>query len=267
MNSIRLGLWSESRALSDVLFWKELEKHQRPIISGPIYVKGQRVADDLPTIQKELFSMSNAMSHLFFEYVQIKGLKPKTVLDLSCGIGPNSIPLLKHRVYVKAIDNMMLEAYSQNVKNRMDRQFVTLKCADLTTLEKYTEEANAADVVIATDVLPYLPILCWKSTMEKIVFSLKPGGYLFGTVYVKAPLNNDYTIEVDESFGAQYFVIDNLAERLVKHSGLEMLECRLRKDSFGVWEFVARKPVAEDEKVFFEDLREGAPFVIKSNRE
>lgn len=248
-------------------FWKELAANHRSISSGPVYVLGHLIADDLTSIQKEIFLKSNAMSQLFVEYVQAKGLKPKTVLDLGCGTGANSIPLLKYRINVIAIDNMkcVLDAYSQNIKNKNERKFAILKCADLTILEKYTEEANVADVVIASDVLPYLPILCWKSTMEKIVFSLKPGGYFFGSIFVKKSQANPFVVTVHEKFGAQYYVIENLAERLVKHSGLEMVECRLREDGHGVYDFVARKPLLGDEKVFFDGHQDGNPFRLKDD--
>ena len=216
------------------LFWKELELSQRtPLSLGPVVVMGQVVADDLSSIQKQMFSASNEISQMFVEYLQTKGLKPKHVIDLGCGIGANSIPLLKYGVTVIAIDNMecLLDAYKSSI-NHKEKQFVSLQCADLTTVEKYSTEDNVADVVLAIDVLPYLPISCWKSTMEKIVASLKPGGYFFGTVFVKKAWFNHPVVAIHEKFGAQYYQIRDLATRLIRHSGLEMVECRLRKNGY-----------------------------------
>lgn len=227
------------------LFWKELESNQRPVLpSGPVVVKDQVIAEDLPSLQKQMFSSCNAVSKIFVEYVQKKGLNPKSVIDLGCGTGANSKPLLKSGVNVIAIDSMecLLEEYKSSL-NDEEKQFVSLQYADLTTLEKYSTEANVADVALAIDVLPYLPISYWKSTMEKIVTSLKPGGYFFGTLFIKKAWFNPPVVAVHERFGAQYYLIRDLAARLVRHSGLEMVECRLRENKPGYYEFVARKPI------------------------
>ncbi len=226
------------------LFWKELESNQRPPLpSGPVVVMGKVIAENLPSLQKQMFSSCNGVSQMFVEYIQKKGLKPKNVIDLGCGIGANSYPLLKYGVNVVAIDSMecLLEAYRSRI-NSKEKQFALLQCADLTTLEKYGTEANIADIALAIDVLPYLPISCWKSTMEKIVVSLKPGGYFFGTVFVKKAWLNHPVVAFHEKFGAQYYQIRDLAARLIHHSGLEMVECRLRENGSGCYEFVARKP-------------------------
>lgn len=246
------------------LFWKELESNQRaPLPAGPVVVRGKVLADDLLSLQKEMFSACDAISGLFIEYIQKKGLKPKNVIDLGCGRGANSIPLLKYDVTVTAIDNMecLLESYEARINNK-EKQFVSLQRADLTTLEKYSTESNVADIALAIDVLPYLPISCWKSTMEKIVLSLKPGGYFFGTVFVKRAWFNDPVVAVHERFGAQYYPIRDLAARLMVHSGLEMVECRVKKTADGCYEFVARKPIINDTQPFFNDLPEGKPLML-----
>jgi len=226
------------------LFWKELDSHQRhPLPSGPVVIRGKVVAEDLLSLQKRMFSSCKGASQLFVEYVQEKGLRFKNVIDLGCGTGANSYPLLKCGVNVVAIDSMecLLKEYRSRI-NSKEKQFVSLQCADLTTLEKYSAEANIADVVLAIDVFPYLPISCWKNTMEKILVSLKPGGYFFGTVFVKKAWLNHPFLAVHERHGAQYYQIRDLAVRLIRHSGLEMVECRLRKDNHACYEFVARKP-------------------------
>lgn len=226
------------------LFWKELERNQRPPLPpGPVVVKGRIIAEDLHSLQKQMFSSCNGPSQMFNEYVQEKGLKPKNIIDLGCGTGANSYPLLQHGVNVIAIDSMecLLQQYRSRI-NRREKQFISLQCADLTTLEKYSAEANTADIALAIDVLPYLPISCWKSTMEKIVVSLKPGGYFFGTVFVKKSWLNHPVVALHEKFGAQYYQIRDLAPRLIQHSGLEMVECRLRERDPVCYEFVARKP-------------------------
>jgi SAM-dependent methyltransferase len=191
------------------LFWKELEESQRPSLPlGPVIIMGKVLADDLSSLQKQMFSSCDRMSQLFVEYIQIKGLKPKNVLDLGCGVGANSIPLLKYGVNVIAIDNMkcLLDTYQSRIKNK-EKKCVSLKEADLTALEKYSTEDNIVDVALAIDVLPYLPISCWKSTIEKIVVSLKPGGYFFGTLFVKKAWFNHPVVAVHERLGAQYFDI------------------------------------------------------------
>lgn len=190
------------------------------------------------------------------EYVERKGLKPGTVIDLGCGVGANSLPLLKYGVKVIAIDNMqcLLDSYNSQI-NKTQKDLIALQCADLLALEQYGAE-ECSDVVLAIDIFPYLPSSSWKSTMQKIVVSLKPGGYLFGTVFVKNKWFNPQLVHVHERLGAQYYAIQDLATRLIKHSGLEMVECRLREDSFGCYEFVARKPIPIDARNFFDNRRE-----------
>ena len=227
------------------LFWKELQSNQRPPLpSGPVVIMGQQIAKDLLSLQKEMFSSCDGASKLFVEYMQKEDFNPKNVIDLGCGIGANSIPLLKRNITVIAIDNMeyVLELYKSRV-NEKENRFVSLQCADLSTLKQYSTEVGTADVVLAIDVLPYLPISCWKSTMEKIVTSLKPGGHFFCTVFVKNRWGNHPVVAVQERFGGQHYQIHNLAERLVQYSGLEMVECRLRESGYGCYEFVARKPM------------------------
>lgn len=246
------------------LFWKELESNQRPALPlGQVVVMNQVIAEDLASLQKQMFSSCSGVSKIFIEYIQEKNLKPKSVIDLGCGIGANSKPLLKYGVKVIAIDSMecLLEEYRSSLRNK-ENQFVSLQCADLLTLEKYSAEANVADIALAIDVLPYLPISCWKSTMEKIVASLKPGGYFFGTVFVKRAWFNHPVVAVHERCGAQYYQIRDLAARLVRSSGLEMVECRLREGGFGCYEFVARKPITNVTEPFFDNSPDGEPFVI-----
>lgn len=225
------------------LFWKELEKNQRPSLPlGPVVVMGKVIADDLSSLQKEMFSSCNKMLEVLVEYMQANNLKGKNVLDLGCGTGANSISLLKNGVNVIAIDKMkyLLDIYQSKMKN-INKKCVSLQCADLVTLEKYSSEASI-DVVVAADVLPYIPISCWRNTMEKIVKSLKPGGYFFGSLFVKKACFNPLFVAVHEKLGAQYYRIRNLAVRLIRHSGLELVECRLKNDAYGSYEFVARKP-------------------------
>ena len=248
------------------LFWKELERNQRsPLPLGPVVVMGQVIANDLSSLQKEMFSSCNGMSQLFVEYVQTKGLKPKNVLDLGCGTGANSIPLLKYGVNVIAIDNMecLLDVYKSRTKNK-EKEFVSLQCADLASLEKYSTN-NTVDVALAIDVLPYLPISFWKSTMEKIVSSLKPGGYFFGTLFMKKAWFNHPVVAFHERCGAQYYQIRDLATRLIRHSGLELVECRLKNDAHGCYEFVARKPIIDDTEPCFVNSLEGQPHILVEN--
>lgn len=247
-----------------VSFWKELEESQRPPLPlGPVVLMGKVIANDLSSIQKQMFSSCKESSKLFVEYIQRKGLKPKSVIDLGCGLGVNSIPLLKYGVHVIAIDSMkcLLDSYKLLLKNE-ETKFVSLKCADITSLEKYSREDNVVDVVLAIDVLPYLPISCWKSTMTKIVASLKPGGYFFGTLFVKEKGFDHPVIAVHERLGAQYYSIRHLAIRLILHSGLSLIQCRVRKDSVGCYEFVARKPIIDDKSLCFSSLLEGKPLMI-----
>lgn len=234
------------------LFWKELEENERPPLPlGPVVVMGNVVANDLFSLQKDMFSSCNGASKLFVEYIERKGLKPKSVLDLGCGVGANSVPLVQIGINVIAIDNMkcLLETYQSRIKIE-NKQFVSFKCGDATSLKKYSAEATV-DVALAIDVLPYLPISCWKSVMEKIVASLKPGGYFFGTLFVKRAWLNNPVITVHEQFGAQYYQISDLATRLIQHSGLELVECRLKTDGQGCYEFVGRKPIIDDTKPCF----------------
>lgn len=223
-------------------FWKELDTNQRNHrLSGPVVVMGKVVAKNPYALQKEMFMTCDTMSRIFVEYVQKKRLIPNIVIDLGCGIGTNSIPLLKQGVKVIAIDNRqyLLNIYDTKL-NKKEKQLAFLQCSDLLALENYGLD-NSADIVLAIDVLPYLPSSYWKSTMQKIMASLKPGGYLFGTVFVKKKCFIPIDIQFHEQLGAYYYSIQNLATRLIKHSGLEMIECRVIEEK--IYEFAAQKPV------------------------
>lgn len=246
-------------------FWKELNANKRnPPAVGPIIVNGKVLAKNFDSLQEEMFSSCNKMSEIFVEYVEQKGLKPGSVLDIGCGIGANSFPLLQYGIKVIAIDNLecLLNIYSSQINNE-EKRFVSLQCSDLINLKKYSPEDHSIDVALAIDVFPYLPSSSWESTMKKIVLSLKPGGYLFGTIFVKKKWFNPSFIKLHETLGAQYYSIQNLSSRLIKHSGLEMIECRIRKDSIGCYEFVARKPIHNKTQIFFDDLPKGDPLIIE----
>ncbi len=223
-------------------FWEELEKHQRPPLPiGPVVISGRTLAKDLHTYQKRMFDSCTNMSSIFEEHLAIHGLYPQDVIDLGCKRGAQSIPLLECGFTVTAIDSMqeMIDLYRSQV-NEKDQELLTLKCADLTTLDSYAKE-NTADIVLAIDTLPYIPISCWKSTMEKISAALKPGGYFIGTIFTKEEGNERSFITLHERSGAQYYTIPKLAERLMFHSGLIMIKCRLRSGNLGCYEFIAYK--------------------------
>lgn len=236
-----------SRPIEDTpeLFWQEVEQHQRPPLPlGPVIIMGKVVASDLGAIQKQMFLSCTRPSLLFMDYLQTKELKPKTVMDLGCGLGANSSFLLKQGVKVVAIDKMeyLLEAYRSRIGGQ-ERQLISFQCEDMIHLEKYTPQDHVVDVVLAIDVMPYLPTSSWKETLKKITASLKPGGYFFCTLFIKKERERSLVVDVHEKFGANYYPIHDLAARLIRHSGFEMVECRLKEGGEGCYEFVARKPI------------------------
>ena len=106
-----------------------------------------------------------------------------SVLDIGSGRGTNSIPLLKQGAQVLAIDACpeAEEAYKAEAGRALARDRLTFITTDATTCP--FEERGPFDLVICTDVLPYISPKNLYGLVERIAKVLLPGGQFIGTLF------------------------------------------------------------------------------------
>ncbi|MFN4175236.1 MAG: class I SAM-dependent methyltransferase, partial [Parachlamydiaceae bacterium] len=163
---------------------------------------------------------------------------PYKVLDLGSGIGANTLPMAKAGSHVTAIDQSkeFLSALSKNstlvscpVEN------LRLRRGDIVKMESYGGPFN---LVVAIDILPYVPPKSLKSTMKKIHDCLEERGTLIGTIFT----TNDQPMvrEMMTQLGAYFYPNGvQFVSQFLKFSGFKEIEIEAREE--GGFRFKAEK--------------------------
>ncbi len=170
-----------------------------------------------------------------------------TLADLGCGSGINSIPFLEKNWKVVAIDSAseVLEKYRLKVaiinKTLLTNGSLQLIHTDVST---YAFDPNRFDVVLCTDLLPYIRPKQIQSLLQKIYVSLKVNGRLFGTLLFDDP-NQAVIVEYMSKLGAHFYPNESFASSMLEHSGFRVDQCRLRlsieSEQSCVAQFIATK--------------------------
>lgn len=233
---------STSLASSSEMFWKKVESVPTMANNGPIIIQGHTMFSSFAEGQCEMALGCTSCS----EYVKkhlIHSSSRGTVLDLGCGLGANSIPLLMKGWKVIAIDKQpkVINQYFKQVSDVQKSQ-VTIAEDDIITY-KYPKDIDA---VICVDVLPYLPPKELRTTLNKIFQALRPGGKFIGTLFFGS---KEHPVkEMLEKLGAHFYSDKKFVRDTVVLSGFKINQEQEREDE-GLstpfcFEFLAEKPVS-----------------------
>lgn len=235
-NEINGELSMSSVVNSKDLFWCEVERTQ--VIYSPesaVIVQGKRIAESAKSMQMEMFSACTEADRFARS---LFSSPPMRILDLGAGIGVNTLQMAKSGAHVTAIDQSreLLTAFSKNsVAIGCPSDNLRLRRGDITTMESYGGPFN---LVVAMDILPYVPPTALRSTMEKIQKCLEDRGILIGTIFT----TDDPPVlrELMGQLGAHFYENGSgFVTQLLRNSGFTVLEQEARPE--GGFRFKAEK--------------------------
>jgi ubiquinone/menaquinone biosynthesis C-methylase UbiE len=208
---------------SKELFWSEVEKTKGGLFNSPAgNANGEKAVQSIISLNFERFSecteIDSFVSRLFSN-------PPEKVLDLGTGIGANALPLAKAGAHVTAIDisKQLLEKLSErSVEMNCPSSKLRLRRGDITSMPSYGGPFN---LVMAIDVLSYIPATTLRSTLEKIHACLEDRGIFIGTLFTEG-----YPVETRERIRqAGVYLYDNNPQflvQLLQYSGFQVIELR-----------------------------------------
>lgn len=226
------------------LFWNEVAKTPATYSpERPVIVQGKKMAENAKSMQMKMFSACTQIDPIA---QKLFSKPPMKVLDLGAGVGVNTLPMAKSGAHVTAIDRSreLLTAFSKNsVAVGCRKENLRLRCGDITTMKSYDGPFN---LVVAIDILPYVPPTTLRSTMEKIQQCLADGGILIGTIFTTddPPVVREFM----KQLGAHFY--ENGREfvtQLLEHSGFTAIELEARPE--GGFGFKAKKIPVERKEV------------------
>lgn len=221
-------MFSALTASSKELFWNEVEKTPTSYSpERPVVVQGKLVAENAHDLQKQMF---NTCSKAEDFATRLFSNPPMKVLDLGAGVGANTLPMAKSGAHVTAIDQskeLLTVFANQSTKIKCPSKNLRLRRGDVTTMESYGGPFN---LVVAVDILPYIPPAHLRSTMEKIQKCLEDRGLLIGTIFSTtsfAPVTREFLEQLGAHFyeGGHEFVV-----QLLKHSGFTVTKLEERAE-------------------------------------
>ncbi len=182
------------------------------------------------------------------EFVKKSRGEGKTAIDLGCGNSP-SVPLLLQRGWrVIAVDNSRssLDILSSRNKAAVASGQLSIIEADVAA---YTPP-ESADLVIASDIFPYINPTKFRATWTKIhdVF-IKKNGFLIGTLFRSAPSAQEVPpMNLMKEMGAWFLPDRRMVRPLLTHAGYEIKTCNYRIDGPNMEplciQFIAEKKTA-----------------------
>lgn len=219
------------------MFWNEVEKNNKDIYSpeSPVIFQGKTIAEKAKNLQTEMFCNCTRID----SYAQnLFNNPPSKVLDLGAGIGVNTLPMAKAGAHVTAIDQSreLLTTFSKNsTLIACPTENLRLRRGDITTMESYGGPFN---LVVAVDILPYVPPKSLKSTMKKIHDCLEDRGILIGTIFTTD--DNPIARQMMVQLGAQFYPNSvQFVTKFLQFSGFKAIELEARPE--GGFRFKAEK--------------------------
>lgn len=216
-----------SAITSKTLFWGALQKMEG-IYSpkSPVIVQGKMLAMHAESMQMDMFRACDAVDHFA---KKLFSNPPRRILDLGAGIGANTLPMAKSGAHVTAIDRSqeLLETLrKRSIEARCPQENLQLLCADITTMESYGGPFN---LVLAIDILPYVPPKMLHHTMEKIQRCLEDRGTLIGTIFTTKA--SPVIREMMGKLGAHFYENGtDFTTKLLQYSGFTVVELEARSE-------------------------------------
>jgi len=238
-------------ATSKELFWAEVEQTTAIYLpDSPVIVREKLVHANAKCLQMEIFRTCTGITPFaqrIFSSLPISSLPisspPMKVLDLGAGNGAYTLQMASSGAHVTAIDQsreFLVVIATKSAEIGCPSENLRLRRGDITTMESYDGPFN---LVVAMDILPYVPPTKLRSTMEKIQQCLEDRGILIGTLFTTESLH-PLVQELQEKAGAHFY--KNSSEfitQLLEHSGFTVLELEEREE--GGFSFKAEKAPVE----------------------
>jgi cyclopropane fatty-acyl-phospholipid synthase-like methyltransferase len=220
------------------LFWTKVgETTSLYSPEDEVIVGGKKFADRAKDLQDEMFKSCDATDSFAKKFFSNP---PSKILDLGAGIGANTIPMAKSGAHVTAIDQSieLLKIFSTNsVKMGCPKGNIRLLHGDIATMKSFGGPFN---LVVALDILPYVPPTMLRSTMEKIHQCLEDGGILIGTIFTKN--NSDSHNELMGKLGGHHYGKGmEFVEQFLKYSGFTVVTIKERQKGEAIYQFKAIK--------------------------
>lgn len=194
--------WEVTVSMSSDELWQSVE-------SAP---RRQTVDDETCQQIQNHMSLFENVNYLMREFFE-KGERNGEALDLGCGIGANSRPLLKLGWKVTGIDRnaAALQQFSKFADN-----YVNLIQGDVTQCDL---PKNKFNLVIALQLLNYLEPKSIRPLLKKIYDALLPNGTFIGTMWFDTGREEGIT-----KFGV-YLYKKEAVPALLVHSGFTIEQC------------------------------------------
>ena len=154
-----------------------------------------------------------------------------TVLEIGCGSGGYAVHLAKHI----GCQVLGLDINADGVRNakalaEKDKLGVRVKFEQCDVSQRLPLEDNAFDAIYSNDVLCHVPRR--GQVLSDLRRVLKPGGrLLFSDALIVGGLLSNEEIATRSSIGMYFFSPPGENERLIKQSGLNLIEARDTTDS------------------------------------
>lgn len=216
-------------------FWNQVEQTESTYTpDAPVILFDKKFAEKAQELQFTVFEKCTGAHPLSEEFF---AKPPEKILDLGSGVGANTRPMIKEGSHVTAIDSSreLLEIFLSHCKTeaRPSKSY-RLRRGDITTMSSYGEGFN---LVVAVDVLPYVPPKNLRSTMQKIHSCLADNGILIGTIFT---INKDApapapACAIMGKIGAHFYSGGvEFAAQLLKESGFRPIILEIREGSPGI---------------------------------
>ncbi|MCH9617860.1 MAG: tRNA 5-carboxymethoxyuridine methyltransferase [Chlamydiia bacterium] len=169
---------------------------------------------------------------------------PTTVLDLASGVGNNSLPMAKKGAFVTVIEKekkLLHQLGLRCEKEKIPQEQIRRIYNNITGMESF---GNNYDLVIAINILGYLPEYTLTDTMLKIFTCMRKGGILIATLPTNESLEQGL-VELSERMNQQIYQDgEPFIRNLIQASGLTVKKIEKRSpEDGGGFVFEARKTV------------------------
>lgn len=203
------------------MLWDQVAKIRSVAeVEGSVTWKG-KAYPSLMDAQRSVFEKSTAESELLKNFI-FPSEKRGTVLDLGCGVGANSVFFAEKgwKVFALDRDEVLLNLCRKSVLEVPNlQQPPEMILGDITRCEF----PDQVDIVVCTDVLPYISPQKMEATMKKIHQAIRPQGFFIGSLLFLEKLDrNQRWIDLTRGLGAHFYPTKEMALDVVSHSGFKI---------------------------------------------
>lgn len=226
----------ERKEKGDEELWRLVESVRNLIASEtPIYQGDMQRFANLAEARTEMVAGTLVQSSLVIEFANTAPAEGR-VLDLGCGRGVNSMPLLLKGWDVTAIDVHpdALSFYHEEIDSseifqEIPEENLTLIQADIT--ESDFKGMEPFNLVICMDVLSYIDSVKLRSLLSNIREALAPGGIFIGTLMFSKEGQNSDQMNFFKNLGIHIYPGADLIPEILEHSGFIVEKATLRYHS------------------------------------